>query len=203
MPIRRTTFGGGYVVGMALLLCGAVVGNSGCASKPSFLEGPSAEDRDREREATIELGSLGDHPWAGKYSTGPDTIGQYVVISPRVGVLEGGWSCLRPRTLHFLGPVDSVSEHTITINPEETNDRLLQRLGGHLVRFRWGERRYVAWPRDLARAKEKLESGMDLLPEYTMFMLHLDDNKKEPGTTEELEATVRQLCESMTASAEG
>ncbi len=202
MQIRRTALGGRYVVGMALLLCGAVVANSGCASKPSFLEGPSAEDRDREREAIIELGSLADHPWAGWYSTGPDTIGQYVVISPRVGVLDGGWSCLPPRTLHFLGPVDSVSEHTITIRPVERNERLLQKLGGHLVRFRWGERRYVAWPRDLARVKEQLESGMDLWPEYTMFMLHLDDNKKEPGTTEELEATVRPLYDSMMGSTE-
>ena len=141
-----------------------------------------------------DIANLGDHPWAGEYTSGPDTVGMFVVLSPREGVLEGGWSCLLPRSLHYLGEIRDVSDSVITIAPEGRPDPQLERLGGCLVRFQWGERRYVAWPFQLSEAERQLDGGRMLNADFGLFMVHTDDEERAPGTPEELERIVRGLC---------
>jgi hypothetical protein len=176
------------------VLAAALLLLAGCGSAPVKLEGPPETDSQREENARAEIASLGEYPWAGEYTSGPNTVGMFVVLSPREGVLEGGWSCLQSRSPHYLGEIGDVSEHMITIAADGRSDEKLERLGGCLVRFRWGERRYLAWPFQVAEAERHLNGGHMLSADYGLFMLHADDAEKAQGTPEEFERIVRDLC---------
>ncbi|MCC7389273.1 MAG: hypothetical protein IT431_10940 [Phycisphaerales bacterium] len=181
-------------LGAVLGLAATLVVLAGCEPSRSIVADPTDATLDRAQRARAEIAGFGDHTWAGEYTSGMDTVGMFVLLSPTEGALEGGWSCLQPRSLHYLGEVERVSEHFVTIRADAQSDPILERLGGRLVRFRWGERRYVAWPEQLAAVETLLDEGTKLGPRTGLFMVHADDQDKEPGTPEELEGVIRELC---------
>lgn len=191
---RRNGLSAQLWIGAAVLLPTALVAPAGCRSSPSVLEEPTRSDIAREQRARAEFASLDGHGWAGEYTSGADTVGMFVLLSPSEGVIEGGWSCLRPRSVRYLGGVGDVSDDSLRIAANDQSDPILKRLGGCLVRFQWGERRYVAWPHQLRAAEEMLDEGVELSHGSALIMVHVADMEKPPGTPEELAGIVRTLC---------
>lgn len=151
----------------------------------------------RSRAIEHELKTLAGHPWAGEYYRG-DGLGMNVrmLLSPMSGIAATWHGCLGLYGAN-LGHVLPQADGHLQFDFERGNQ---QRFGGfpdRVIPVRWGARRYLLEPSELAEFVSAIHRGMEPRAQiHGMFLLAKDDERKPVEGLPDLPSEYRERIRS-------
>ena len=161
------------------------------------LERIGADVEKRASDVRVELKTLSHHAWAGDYYQG-DGLGANVrlVLAPKTGVAATWHGCLGLYGAN-AGAVTQSSDGTLEFQFEYPNEKGFGGFPDHVVPVRWGDRRYLLAPTQMADFVAAINHGREPRPQaWGTFLLADGDESRRVSGLPDLPAEYRDAIRS-------